>query len=265
MKKEGDSRKEVPDFSYFGVQAYWGLTKHMGGLKATRELLELCHIAEAQYVLDVGCGVGVTSCYVAKMHGCRVVGIDVSENMVNRSMERSKKDGLEQMVEFRVADAQDIPFGDSLFDAVICESVTSFVEDKQKAVKEYVRVTKPAGYVGLNEGTWMKEPPTELVDYMSRRTGAREFLTSDDWKQLLEQSGTREVSFRTYRITTLSQFREESQTLSLGDSLRAWYKFLSLYATNSSFRKYAREMVPSLKVIRSVFECLGYGMYVGRK
>ena len=46
---------------YFEFQAEIGFTKHMGGLKATKELIELCHIDKGKYVLEVGCGVGKTS------------------------------------------------------------------------------------------------------------------------------------------------------------------------------------------------------------
>ena len=126
-----------------------GLTKHFGGLKATEELIELCHINKDKYVLDVGCGVGLTPCYLARSHGCRVVGVDISEQMINWSNKRARREGVEDRVEFRVADAQALPFEDALFDVVICESVVIAVQDKQSAVSEFIRVTKPAGYIGL--------------------------------------------------------------------------------------------------------------------
>jgi len=131
---------------FFDFAAYVGLTKHLGGLRATEELIESCQIGEGKYVLDVGCGAGVTPCLIAKRYGCRVVGVDISEGMIERSKERAKREGVADRVDFRVADAQDLPFEDDLFDAVITESVTAFPEDKQRAVNEYVRVTKPGGY-----------------------------------------------------------------------------------------------------------------------
>ncbi len=67
-----------------------GFTKHMGGLKATRELIELCHTNKDKYVLDVGCGVGITACNIVKRYSCKVVGVDISEEMIARSNERAK-------------------------------------------------------------------------------------------------------------------------------------------------------------------------------
>lgn len=49
---------------YFELQASWGLTKHMGGYNGTRELAEACQIGRGSYVLDVGCGVGITACFL---------------------------------------------------------------------------------------------------------------------------------------------------------------------------------------------------------
>jgi len=37
---------------YFSLQSSWGLTKHMGGLKVTKEVIELCHISKNSYILD---------------------------------------------------------------------------------------------------------------------------------------------------------------------------------------------------------------------
>ncbi|MFQ6101055.1 MAG: class I SAM-dependent methyltransferase [Anaerolineae bacterium] len=195
--------------TFFDFAAEVGLTKHLGGVAAAEELIELCHIGEGKYVLDVGCGVGVTPCFIAIRYGCRVVGVDISEGMVERSKERAKREGVADGVEFKVADAQDLPFEDNLFDAVITESATAFPEDKQRAVNEYVRVTKPGGYVGFNESTWLKvPPPPEVVAWASQDVGANvEPLTSDEWVELLESAGLREIVVRTYEINTQNEAR----------------------------------------------------------
>ena len=250
---------------YFAMQASWGITKHMGGLKATRQLIELCHINKDKYVLVVGCGVGWTPCYLAKQYGCRVVGVDLSEVMIDRSNERAKREGVEDRLEFRVADAQNLPFEDAVFDTVICESVNSFIENRQRAINEYVRVTKLGGYVGLNEVTWIKAPPPELVQYLSRIMPA-EFLTCNNgWKELLEDSGLGETVARIYKTNALSQWIDEVRQLELLDFLKAWSRFLLLFIRSPACRRFTKEALTIPKSIFGLFKYLGYGIYVGRK
>jgi cyclopropane fatty-acyl-phospholipid synthase-like methyltransferase len=64
--------------TFLDMQAAVGVTKHIDGFEAINELLSLCHIEEAREVLNVGCGVGAGSAYIARRYGCREVGIDLS-------------------------------------------------------------------------------------------------------------------------------------------------------------------------------------------
>ena len=250
---------------YFALQADWGITKHMGGLKATRELIELCHINKDKYVLVVGCGVGITPCYLAERYGCRVVGVDLSERMIDRSKERAKREGVEDRVEFRVADAQKLPFEDALFDAVISESVNAFIEDKQGAVSEYVRVIKPGGYVGLNECTWIKEPPPELAEYLSRIMGAEFPIYNNGWKELLEGAGLREMVARICKTNALNQWISEVRQVRPLDIFGAWYRFLLLFIKSPACRRFVKETLSMPRSIFGLFQYFGYGIYIGRK
>jgi len=254
--------------SYFDLQADIGSTKHAGSIKTTRELIELCNLNEGKYVLDVGCGVGMTSCYIAKNHSCRVVGIDISERMIDRSNERAKRESVKDRVEFKVVDAQNLPFDHNLFDAVISESVTALLEDKQRALSEYVRVTKPSGYVGLNEMTWMKTPPKELVEYYYRSTGIKP-ETFDNWKKLIKNSRLKNIILRTYRMNAISDFIDIIKQLGFKDFSTALHRFLFLYITSSAYRTYINAQFNIYKETgpppKTILEYLGYGIFVGRK
>ena len=252
---------------YFDLQAEMGFTKHLGGLKATRELIELCHINEDKYVLDVGCGVGMTACNIAKKYGCRVAGVDISERMIDRANEMAKKEGVENRVYFRVVDAQKLPFKKSLFDIAISESVTAFPEDKRKAVSEYVRVTKPGGYIGLNETTWIKTPPpTEVVEYVFHSAGGCKPETSDGWKELLEGSGLSDIIAKTYKFPILGQFVSDIRMIGFTGIFKACGRLLSLYIKSSTSRKAIKEMKKEgWRPPKNLFEYYGYGIYVGRK
>src|SRR5512136_2194842 len=148
---------------FLDMQAAVGVTKHIGGFEATNELLSLCHIEEAREVLNVGCGIGVGPAYIAKKYGCHVVGVDISEKMIQWSRRRAHEERVEDKVEFRVADVLDLPFEADRFNIVVAESVLIFVKDKAQAIRECVRVTRPGGYVGLSEGFWIEQPPAAVV------------------------------------------------------------------------------------------------------
>jgi len=252
---------------FFDFAAAVGLTKHLGGAEATDELVQLCHIGDGAQVLDVGCGAGVTPVYLAKRHGCRVVGVDISEGMIERSRERAAREGAADTTEFRVADAQDLPFEDGLFDAVITESVTAFPEDKQKAVDEYARVTKPGGYVGLNESTWLKvPPPPEMVAWASQDLGASvKPLTSAEWVGLLEGAGLSDVIARISDINVRDEARGILRRYGLGGMLRVMGRTVSLYARNPAYRSFVKGVRQDGVAPENLDEYFGYGLYVGRK
>lgn len=252
---------------FFGFAAEVGLTKHIGNVQATEELAELCHIGPDSYVLDVGCGAGVTPSFIARTYGCRVAGVDILEGMVQKSRERAQREGVADRIEFRVADAQDLPFEDDLFDAVITESVTAFPEDKQKAVDEYVRVTKPGGYIGLNESTWLKGPPTpEMIAWVSQDIGSTaEPLTSAEWQGLLENAGLNDIVVRISEVDMRNEARGILQRYGCAGMLGVWGRMLALYLRNPAYRRFVKQVRQEGIVPEKIDEYFGYGLFVGRK
>ncbi|UCD45695.1 MAG: class I SAM-dependent methyltransferase [Candidatus Bathyarchaeota archaeon] len=253
--------------SFFDYQAEVGLTKHLGGLEATEKLVELCRMGEGSYILDVGCGAGQTPCYIAMRHGCKVVGVDINERMVERSRERAEREGVADMCEFRVADAQDLPFQDGTFDAVITESVTAFPEDKQRAVMEYARVTKPGGYVGLNESTWLKvPPPPELIAWVSQDLSAHvKPLNTEDWTGLLEGAGLTVEVVDVSEVDVRKEAKGIVRRYGYGGLLRSLLRGLVMYARNPAYRRFVKEVRKGGITPDNLEEYFGYGIYVGRK
>lgn len=257
--------KKEPTFFDFAAEV--GLTKHIGSTQATDALVELCHIEAGSYVLDVGCGVGVTPCYLARKYGCRVVGVDILARMVARSRGRAARQKVADRVDFRVADAQDLPFEDELFDAVITESVTAFPEDKQKAVDEYVRVMKPGGYVGLNESVWLKvPPPPEIVAWIQQDIGTTvKPLTSDAWTGLLQAAGLKEIIVKTYTVSAQEETKGILQRYGLGGMLGVMLRTLLLYTRSPAYRSFVKQVRQIGLVPENMDEYFGYGLFIGKK
>ena len=232
---------------------------HLGGLQATQELLAHCPLDASTYVLDVGCASGKTACYIAKEVGCRVVGVDLLPRMVERAVECAVREGVQDRVSFRVADAQDLPFEDNAFDLVLGEFITGLLEDKPRALAGYVRVVRPGGCVALNEATWIKTPPpSELVEYLAGVFGVQgEILPAAGWVQLLQGAGLREVESTVHEAGALSNSWED-----LKDVLRVGHRVLVQYLRSVTFRRFIKE---SLSVPKNLLEYFGYGMYVGNK
>jgi len=252
---------------FFDFAAEVGLTKHLGSAEATEELAELCHVGPGKVVLDVGCGVGVTPVYLIKQHRCRVVGVDISERMIQRSRERADREGVASETEFHVADAENLPFDDGVFDAVITESVTAFPEDKQRAVDEYARVTKPGGYVGLNESTWLKTPPPpEFAAWASREVGACvEPLAREEWEALLENAGLRDLVVNTYTIDVRGEAQGVFQRYGCLGMLGIYGRTLRLYVKNPAYRRFLARLRQGGLAPENVREYFGYGLYVAQK
>ncbi len=232
---------------------------HLGGFEATKELLELCQLDSSSYLLDVGCASGKTACYIASTYGCRVIGVDLLPGMVERASERARREGVADSVEFRVGDAQALPFEDDQFDVVMGEFITGLLDDKQGAVRGYVRVAKPGGTVALNEATWIQTPPPEeLVERLEQVFGFRgELLEADAWQELLENAGLSQLIARTHKAESLSNRRAD-----LADVLGRLPKVLYMLATNRTFRLFLKE---SASLPENMLDYFGYGLYVGKK
>jgi ubiquinone/menaquinone biosynthesis C-methylase UbiE len=249
--------------TYFELHAYSGATKHMGGLNTTKELIELCGIDENTYVLEVGCGTGATARYLAQRVGCRVLGVDVRPSMIEQARERASRGGGGQRVEFKVADATDLPFEDGTFDVVLVESVTTFVEDKAAAILEYTRVLKPGGCVGLNEEIWHKTPvPVEMVHYAALTWDVQaEIPTVEGWVDLLKASGLTVELASPRKYGALTDFSELAR-YGCRDFFTMLWRSARLYATSPAFRKYMQDR---RHLPKGIWEYLGYALLLGRK
>ena len=257
--------------SFLDMQAQVGITKHIGGAPATRALLSLCHAEDASEILEVGCGIGVGPTRAAKAYRCHVVGVDISERMVDWSRQRAREERVEDRVTCQVADVLALPFEADRFDAALCESVLAFVADKEQAIRELVRVTRPGGYVGLNEAFLLTEGPAADVAGLARQMGT-EMVSLDTWKALWDASGLRDRAIRTYRIDPGREVRSRMRWIGMRWLVRGWGRALRAYVTQPSLRPAlqtqlgaAKDTTPGQPGAPSAWASFGYGLFVGRK
>jgi arsenite methyltransferase len=263
---EETGEKPVTDWPFeegewFDIQAQVGVTKHAGSRAATDELAQLCHIIDGSYVLDVGCGVGLTPSYLAKRYGCRVMGVDIRESMVERSREQALAQGVTELTEFQVADAMGLPFDEGTFDVVLSESVLAMVADKAKALSEYLRVLKSGGYIGLNETAWLREPDERYRELM-RQSVQGDTLTVEAWAKLAEQAGLNDLQVRRYEISVLREVWGYVQRMGLRNLVQTSMRARALAKENAEYRAFVKR---GASVPKEMAKTMGYVIIVGRK
>lgn len=108
-------------------------------------MLDAAKVGRGTRLLDAGCGGGGASVRAAE-RGAQVSGLDAANALIAIAKERVP-DG-----DFRVGDMEELPFENEAFDAVIAPSSLQFTEDRVAALREFRRVTDPAGKVVV--GLW---------------------------------------------------------------------------------------------------------------
>lgn len=120
-------------------------------LQLVGELLaEACNLLTDELVLDVAAGNGNATLTAAR-RGCKVTSTDCVSTLLERGAERAHAERLD--VKFQVADAEDLPFEDSSFDAVISTFGVMFSPDQARTASELMRVCRPGGHIGLANWT----------------------------------------------------------------------------------------------------------------
>jgi SAM-dependent methyltransferase len=105
-----------------------------------------------EYILDLATGTGWTSRLVAR-RGARVVGIDLGADLIGAAQKQARGEGLE--IQYRIGDAEALPFADGKFDAVISTCGIMFASRPETAASELVRVTRKGGRIALT--TWLPD------------------------------------------------------------------------------------------------------------
>lgn len=104
-------------------------------------------------VLDVGCGIGGPSRFLADRFGCSVVGVDVLPLRVEIAQALAQLTGTEERVSYRVADATELDVPDESFDQVWMLDVSMHVRNKRALFGEIARVLRPNGLMVMHEQT----------------------------------------------------------------------------------------------------------------
>ncbi len=102
-------------------------------------------------VLDVATGPAGVAIEIAQEAGCRVTGMDISEQMLEQAKENVKAANLTSLISLVEGRAENIPFPNHSFDVVIFTFLLRYVDDPKTVINELTRVLKPGGQMASLE------------------------------------------------------------------------------------------------------------------
>ena len=145
----------MPKFSWASIQSIEVLERSRA-VRFRPEMREVLMsyfgLTKGMRVLDVGCGPGTFTTYLAEaIAPGEVTGLDLDEDFIAHATAKAKAAGTPGL-RYVVGNAYALPFGDDSFDAVTSYTGIGVLSDPTKAVAEMVRVCRPGGWVSIGEG-----------------------------------------------------------------------------------------------------------------
>lgn len=151
---------------YYGATGKEKKDRRQAQIELIEEMLNWAGVKQAEKILDVGCGIGGSSLYLAQKFNAHAVGITLSPVQASRATERAQEAGLASEVQFQVADALEMPFADDSFDLVWSMESGEHMPDKEKFLQECYRVLKVGGTFLM--ATWCHRPITLTTGELTR-------------------------------------------------------------------------------------------------
>ena len=162
---------------------------HIRGDVATKELIKLSDFSPDMHILDVGCGVGGSTRRLSHETGCRVTGIDLSDEYIDAAERLTQLLKMQERVKFHAGSALELPFDDSSFDGVWSIQMNMNIEDKLLWLQEIYRVLKSGCRAVLYEVCGHKKTPVHFPVPWAQDSSMSFLVPPDAFRDVITDAG----------------------------------------------------------------------------
>jgi len=197
---------------------------------------EFAQIKKGDVVVDLGSGAG-NDCFIARAvtgETGKVIGIDMTEAMIDKARENTEKLGLNN-VEFRLGDIEKIPMTSNNADVVVSNCVLNLVPDKQKAFSEVFRILKPGGHFSISDVVLEGDLPDNIKQASEMYAGCvAGALQKKDYIDIIKAAGFDNINIQKEKAVIipddiLSEYLNSSELIEYKES-RSGIFSITVYA-----------------------------------
>jgi MPBQ/MSBQ methyltransferase len=186
---------------------------HIRGREATLELARLVDPDATKHVLDVGSGIGGPSRCLAAEFGCRVTGLDLTEEYCRVAQMLADRVGLGAQITYRHGNALNMPFEDASFDVVWTQHASMNIANKTQLYAEIRRVLKPGGLLAIYDILAGLGGHVHFPVPWARGPSINFLIAPNELRRLLEEDGFQVMHWRDITEACRTWFRRVAQKM----------------------------------------------------
>lgn len=165
-KAESSKKEEVAEM-FNNISKRYDFLNHFLSLgidkiwrrKAINQLKEI----NPQRLLDIATGTGDFALAALKLNPKEIIGVDISEGMLNVGREKMKKKGVDNVIQLHLGDSEALPFEDAFFDALTVGFGVRNYENLERGLTDMLRVLRPGGKAVILEFSKPKAFPVKQI------------------------------------------------------------------------------------------------------